>query len=136
MMAVHLLLLLIHTPHHVFAIVVGGEAVGGIGIHPKSGIERKNAELGYWIGEPFWGQGIVSAAVAQMLKYGFETFDIIRIFARPFEHNLASKRVLQKAGFLFEARLEKTLFKQGEYLDELIYAVRKPMIKEPQKPLL
>ncbi len=114
-----------HTPHHVMAIVINGEAVGGIGVHPKDDIECKNAELGYWIGQPFWGKGVVTAAVKQMIAYGFDNFDINRIFARPFEHNRGSQRVLEKAGFVFEARLEKTLFKNGELLDELIYAVRR-----------
>ncbi|UPL50069.1 GNAT family N-acetyltransferase [Hymenobacter sublimis] len=114
------------NPPHILAIEVAGEAVGGIGIHPRTNIERKNAELGYWLGEPFWGQGIITEAVRQMVDYGFRTFDITRIFARPFGTNLASQRVLEKAGFVLEARFENTFFKNGEFLDELIYAVRRP----------
>ena len=60
-----------------------------------------------------------------MVDYGFQHWDINRIFARPFGTNIASQRVLEKAGFVLEARLEKTIFKNGEYLDELIYAVRR-----------
>ncbi|TGE08185.1 GNAT family N-acetyltransferase [Hymenobacter fodinae] len=112
-------------PLHIFAIEVEGQAVGGIGIHPRTNIERKNAEMGYWLGEPFWGRGIITEAVKQLVAYGFQTFDINRIFARPFGTNLASQRVLQKAGFVLEASFEKTFFKNGEYYDELVYAVRR-----------
>jgi ribosomal-protein-alanine N-acetyltransferase len=112
-------------PIHIFAIEVDGEAVGGIGIHPQGDIQCKNAELGYWLAEPFWGQGIVTRAVRQMVDFAFENYDISRVFARPFETNIASQRVLEKAGFQFEARFEKTLFKDGEFLDELFYAVRR-----------
>ncbi|SNC66989.1 Protein N-acetyltransferase, RimJ/RimL family [Hymenobacter gelipurpurascens] len=113
------------NPVHIFAIEVDGRAVGGIGIHPGSNIERKNAEMGYWLAEHFWGRGIITEAVKQLVAYGFQTFDINRIFARPFGTNLASQRVLEKAGFVLEARFEKTFFKNGEYLDELVYAVRR-----------
>ncbi len=113
------------SPTNIFAIDINGEAVGGIGIHPQDDIHCKNAELGYWIGEPFWGKGIISKAIPQILNYGFKTFDINRIFARPFHTNIGSQKVLEKAGFKLEAKIEKSLFKHGEYLDELIYAVRK-----------
>lgn len=113
------------SPTHIFAIDINGEAVGGIGLHPQDDIHCKNAELGYWLGEPFWGQGIISQAIPQMLNYGFKTFDITRIFARPYNTNIGSQKVLEKAGFKLEATIENSLFKNGEYLDELIYAVRK-----------
>ncbi|HPH83358.1 MAG TPA: GNAT family protein, partial [Flavobacteriales bacterium] len=107
---------------YLMAIEVEGEAVGGIGIHRQSDIMRKNAELGYWLAEPFWGKGITSQAVQKMVEYAFNTFDINRIYARPFGTNTASQRVLEKSGFTLEARIEKNIFKKGEYLDELIYA--------------
>ncbi len=112
-------------PTEIFAIEVNGEAAGGIGLHQQADIQIKNAEMGYWLGEPYWGNGIMTRAIQQMVDYGFETFDITRIFARPFGTNLASQRVLEKAGFILEGRFEKTLFKNGEYLDELFYAVRR-----------
>lgn len=117
-----------HDPVRIFAIEVEGTAAGGIGLHPQSDIHRKNAELGYWLAEPFWGRGIVTGAVRQMVQYGFDNFDIDRIFARPFGTNIASQKVLEKAGFVLEARLEKTLYKDGKYLDEMIYGIRR--IKE------
>ena len=106
-------------------IEINGEASGGIGLHLQSDIHKKNAELGYWLAEPHWGKGVMSKAVKQMIDYGFKTFEIERIFARPFGTNIGSKKVLDKAGFILEGKFEKTLFKNGEYFDELIYAVRK-----------
>jgi ribosomal-protein-alanine N-acetyltransferase len=114
-----------NTPTNIFAIDINGEACGGIGIHPQEDVHRKNAELGYWLAEPFWGNGIVARAIVQIVEYGFMNFDIIRIFARPYGTNTASQRVLEKAGFTLEGKFEKTLFKNGEFKDELIYAVRR-----------
>lgn len=113
------------SPLHIFAIDVNNHAAGGIGLHPQSDIYCKNAELGYWLAEHYWGKGIVSMAIEKMVNYGFDTFNITRIFARPFGSNLASQRVLEKAGFTLEARFNNTLFKNGEYVDELVYAIRR-----------
>ena len=60
-----------------------------------------------------------------MIDHGFMNFDITRIFARPFGTNASSQRVLEKTGYKLEARFEKTLFKNGEFIDELIYAIRR-----------
>ncbi|MCB2410306.1 GNAT family N-acetyltransferase [Hymenobacter lucidus] len=114
-----------HTPQRVFAIEVDGQAAGGIGIHPQTDIQCKNAELGYWLAQPFWGRGIVTEAIRQVVAYGFATFDITRIFARPYGTNIGSQRALEKAGFVLEGRFAQTLFKNGEFLDELVYAVRR-----------
>ena len=108
-------------PAKVFAIEVNGNAVGSIGIFPQTDIHEKNAEMGYWLAEEYWGKGIMLKAIQEIVDYGFQTFDIIRIFARPFSTNLKSQRVLEKAGFVCEARLKKALFKNGEFMDELIY---------------
>lgn len=113
------------NPIHIFAIDVGGEACGGIGIHPQTDIHRRNAELGYWLAEHHWGKHIISRAIPQMIVFGFKTYDIDRIFARPFSNNPASQRVLEKTGFKLECKLEGTIFKNGEILDELIYSVRR-----------
>ncbi len=113
------------NPIHIFAIEVNGEAVGGIGIHPQTDIFKKNAELGYWLAEPFWGQKIITNAVKQMVDFGFSTYDIERIFARPFGTNAASKKILENNNFVLEACFEKALFKNEEYLDDLVYAIRR-----------
>ena len=114
-----------NTPVHVMAIEIDGKAAGGIGIHPQGDVQCKNAEMGYWLAEPYWGKGVITRAIPQMIDYGFANFDITRIFARPFGSNLASQRVLEKTGFILEARFEKTFFKNGQFEDELIYAVRR-----------
>lgn len=113
------------NPTNIFAIEVDGKAVGGIGIHPASDVESYNAEMGYWLAEAYWGKGIITAAIQEMVAYGFQNFEINRIFARPFGTNLASQKVLQKAGFELEAVLKNTFFKNGEFQDEMIYAIRK-----------
>ena len=112
-------------PVSIFAIDINGQASGGIGLHPQTDIQCKNAELGYWLAQPYWGKGIITKAILQMVDYGFTTFDINRIFARPFGINTGSQKALQKAGFILEAKFEKTFFKNGTYHDELVYAVRR-----------
>jgi len=113
-----------NNPVNVFAIEVNGEAAGAIGIFPQSDIHEKNAEMGYWLAEPFWGKGIITRAIGEIVEYGFKTFDIAQIFARPFSINPASQRVLEKAGFTCEARLKNAIYKNGNYMDELIYVIR------------
>jgi len=81
--------------------------------------------LGYWLAESYWGKGIITQAIRAIVDYGFETFEIDRIFARPFGSNIASQKVLEKVGFILEARLIKTIWKNGRYEDELIYAKRR-----------
>jgi len=118
-----------HDPMQILAIDIGGMASGAIGIHPQSDIHRLNAELGYWLAEPFWGKGIMTVAIQQMVRYAFSHFPVERIFARPFGSNIASQRVLQKAGFVLEARFQNTLIKNGVYEDELVYGIRKIMVE-------
>jgi RimJ/RimL family protein N-acetyltransferase len=114
------------TPAHILAIDINGAAVGGIGLHQQTDIFSKNAELGYWLAQPFWGKGIATEAVERIVVYGFNTFGFNRIFARPFGTNLASQKVLEKAGFILEGRFRDTIFKNGQYYDELVYAIRAP----------
>lgn len=112
-------------PIHLFAIDIDGKAIGGIGIHPQDDIHRNNAELGYWLAEPFWGQGIISNAIKQIVDFAFTTYDINRVFAIPFETNIASQKVLVKNNFILEGKFDKVLLKNGELLDELVYAIRR-----------
>ncbi len=118
-----------HDPLQIKAIVLNGEVIGSIGVHQLSDIYSKSAEMGYWIAEDFWGRGIVPLAIKEMLQYGFTTFDIDRIFARTTHTNLASQQVLKKAGFIFEAELKGTIFKNKEYFDELIFGFRKNQLR-------
>ena len=114
-----------NNPPNIFAIEINGHATGGIGLHPQHDIHCKNAELGYWLAEPYWGKGIITHAIKQIVAYGFKTFEIDRIFARPFGNNIGSQKALKKSGFVLEGKFDKALYKNGEYLDELIYAIRK-----------
>lgn len=107
----------------VFAIEVEQKAVGSIGIIPQQDIYRKNAEIGYWLAEPFWNRGIMSEALLEVVKYTFATFDINRIFAGIFEYNKPSMRILEKAGFELECVHRKSLYKQNQFYDEYIYVL-------------
>lgn len=107
------------------AIVVKGTCVGAIGLLPQTDIHRCNVELGYWIGEAYWGQGIVTEAVNYMIQYTFEEFDVLRIYAGVFEGNIGSQNVLKKAGFTLESIIPKGVIKNGVLLDEHIYSILK-----------
>lgn len=114
-----------YNPAQVFAITIDNKAIGGIGIYPQTDISRMNAEIGYWLGETFWNKGIITKCIPKIVEYGFSTFDIDRIFARPFGTNIASQKALEKCGFIFEGRFKNTWIKNNERFDELIYAIRK-----------
>ena len=120
-----------HHPAGVCAIEVDGIPCGSIGIFPQTDVHRKNAEMGYWLAEEYWGKGIATAAVKQIIVFGFQTFDINRIFARPFSTNLDSQRVLEKAGMILEARLKQSIVKNGRYLDEFIYSILRSIPDAP-----
>lgn len=113
------------SSHRIFAIIVDNEACGAIGLHPQSDVSIKNAELGYWLCEPYWGKGIITRAIVEIVDYGFQNLPIDRIFARPFGSNIPSQRVLEKSGFLLEARFKDTFWKNEKYEDELVYGLRK-----------
>jgi len=105
-----------------FCIEVNSSASGGIGIRLGQDVHRHTAELGYWLGEKFWGRGIITEAVTAFTDFCFDNFQLRRIYAEPFANNPASARVLEKAGFLFEARLKSNVIKDGKLLDSLLYA--------------
>lgn len=109
----------------IFAITLNNIPIGSIGLHLQSDILRKNAEIGYWLSEEYWKKGIALTAINEMVQFGFNTLDVVRIFARVFGNNIPSQKLITKAGFTLEAKFEKTIYKNGEYLDELIYAIRK-----------
>ena len=105
-----------------FCIEVEGEAVGGIGLHPGQDVNRLTAELGYWLGEAYWGRGIATAAVRAVVRHGFDTLPLNRIEAYVYANNPASARVLEKTGFEYEGRLRRSVIKDGQVLDSLLYA--------------
>ena len=106
-----------------FAIATRAEAIGGIGFNLQEDIYRRSAEIGYWIGEPYWNRGIATLAVGAAAKYAFDNFDLVRLYATVFEWNPASARVLEKNGFKLEGRLEKSVIKDGKTIDSLQYAL-------------
>lgn len=105
-----------------FAIEVGGQAAGGIGLMPRTGVFRRTAEFGYWLGEGFWGQGIASEAAMAVAGHGLDALDFARLEAGVFAWNPASMRVLEKAGFVKEGVLRRSVLKDGELIDRVLYA--------------
>ena len=120
------------SPQTNFAIVVNGEAVGGIGLVLNSDIYRCSAEIGYWLGEAFWGRGVMTEAVRALTQWAFDNFNLSRIYAGVLEWNPALIRVLEKAGYQFEGRLRKAVVKQDLVMDELVYSVVNDNDKEPR----
>lgn len=110
-----------NPPTH-FAIVVQ-EAVGGIGFALQSDIARGSAEIGYWLSASHWNKGVMSAAVRAVTDYAFARFLLTRVFAVPYSTNIASHRVLEKAGYVREGVLRRSAIKDGTVLDQVVYAM-------------
>lgn len=113
-----------------FAITAGGSLAGSIGVFRCGNIHFRTAEMGYYLGQAYWGKGIGTEAVRQTCRYVFEHTDILRIFAEPFACNLASCRVLEKAGFQYEGTLRSNAVKNGRVLDMKLYALVR---EEPER---
>ena len=107
---------------YAFAITVNDKVIGSIGVFRKDNIHRQTAEMGYYVSEAYWGQGIATCAVREVCTYIFENTDMIRIFAEPFAYNACSCRVLEKTGFVCEGTLRKNAVKNGVVLDMKMYA--------------
>lgn len=114
----------IDPPEHM-AIIVDGKVAGGIGSKRKEDVYRKTMEIGYFLGESYWGRGITTLAVKQFADYMFRTFDINRIIAPVFDFNIASQRVLEKVGFRKEATMIKSVIKNNVFRNEILYALLK-----------
>jgi [ribosomal protein S5]-alanine N-acetyltransferase len=110
-------------PETAFAIANADEAIGGISFHIQPDVYSRSAEIGYWLGEPFWGKGIATAAVKAVTEYAFAHHDLVRLYAGVFEWNPASMRVLEKAGYVLEGRMRKGVFKDGKLIDQLMYSI-------------
>ena len=105
-----------------FAIEFGGEAIGGVGFKQGIDISRLSMEIGYWLGEPFWGRGFATRAVTATSDWAFDHYKVVRLFATTFAHNTASMRVLERSGFQREGILRRSAIKGGVILDQVMYA--------------
>lgn len=110
-------------PTKIFAIIAEDNAIGSVGVFPDADIHRKNAVIAYWVAEPYWGKGVATKAIQLIVEYGFKTFDVTRIYAKPFGGNIGSHKALGHAGFVREAVLKGAIYKNGNYLDEYIYSL-------------
>ena len=108
------------------AIVAGGGAVGCVSLCRGKGVLCRSAELGYWLAPAYWGKGIMTEAVRRICVYTFAETDIVRIYAEVFSPNRASQRVLEKCGFCKEGVKRRSVFKNGEFFDSVMYALLKP----------
>lgn len=106
-------------------VEVEGEAAGSISVLFKHDVNRRSAEIGYFLGQRFWGRGITTAAVGALTEYAFANFDLCRLYAVVFASNAASARVLEKAGYELEGRLRKSITKDGQTMDALLFAMVK-----------
>ena len=112
------------SPVTFFAITVNGEAVGGIGYTLHDDVERVSAEIGYWLGSSFWGQGIMTSALSAVTRYAFqEHADLRRIYAVPYVSSGASIRVLGKVGYQLEGRMRQSAIKDGKITDQFLYSI-------------
>jgi len=118
---------LIHACHQDietnFVIAKEKEMIGAIGINLQEDVSRFSAEIGYWIGEPFWGKGITTRALKVFTEFAFKNFNLNRIYANVFEGNAASEKVLLKAGYRKEAILKKAVYKEKKFIDQFIYTI-------------
>jgi ribosomal-protein-alanine N-acetyltransferase len=113
------------SPRTMLAVATRSEAIGSIGLSLGQDVHRYTAELGYWLAEPWWGRGITTLAVRAMVEYAFGELGLRRVHAEPFAPNLASARVLEKAGFSLEGRMRASAHKDGSTVDQLLYAIVK-----------
>jgi RimJ/RimL family protein N-acetyltransferase len=121
------------TPETSFAIASDGRAIGGIGFVLGHDVERVSAEIGYWLGESFWRRGIATEALIAITDYAITTHRLTRLFAVPFAWNIASCRVLEKAGYELEGRLRRSAIKDGHITDQLQYAFIAPESDRPRR---
>ena len=105
-----------------FALTVEGQAVGVIGLTMQTDINRLSAEIGYWLGVSHWGKGIATAAVRSLTAWSIDQLGFVRLFATPLVRNMASCRVLEKAGYVREGTMRKSAMKDGQVLDQELYA--------------
>jgi RimJ/RimL family protein N-acetyltransferase len=114
---------LTETPIRSFAVASEKEAIGGIGLEFGMDVHSQTAELGYWLAEPYWGRGIMTNAVSCYTEFSLQHYDLLRIFAEPYANNYASRRVLEKSGYILEGIKRMSVIKDGKVLDQALYGV-------------
>ncbi|MDZ5725656.1 GNAT family N-acetyltransferase [Acetobacterium carbinolicum] len=107
------------------AVVIDDLASGSISLLMQEDVSSKSGELGFWLGEPFWGKGIMTQAIKQVCENAFAESDVVRIYARPFSENQKARRTLEKAGFELEGVFRKSICKNGVIQDSCMYALTK-----------
>jgi ribosomal-protein-alanine N-acetyltransferase len=109
------------TPPSHLAITLDGLPIGGIGFDRLADLARLTAEIGYWLGEAYWGRGLAPEALRLATDYAFARFDFVRLQAGVLDCNPRSRRVLEKAGYTLEARLAQSAVKDGVVIDRWLY---------------
>ncbi len=102
-----------------FAIIIDNKVIGSVSLE---NIDLHKAELGYWLGRKYWGQGIMTEAVKMVTHFGFHKLELKRIYARAVVHNKASQKVLEKNGFSYEGLLRKDFYRNGKTFHTKLYA--------------
>ena len=122
------------TPKINFAIcTTDGTLAGGIGLILGTDVEHRNWEMGYWLGEPFWGQGLATDAATAFSRWVFKAFpEVVRLQCQIFETNLGSQRVAAKAGFTYEGNLRKAVEKNGQIMDLVVFSLLREEVEEWQ----
>ena len=111
-------------PRTYCALALADQAIGGIGYTLHQDVERISAEVGYWLGTTFWGRGIMIAALRAVTAYAFhQHHELRRIYAVPYAWSMASAHVLEKAGYRLEGRMRQSAIKDGQVIDQLLYAI-------------
>ena len=108
---------------YAFAITARGRVVGSLTIYRQQNVHTHSGELGYYIAQECWGQGLATSAIGQACRLVFAQSDLLRIFAQPFGYNTASCRALEKAGFTHEGTLRQHAVKNNRVLEVELYAL-------------
>ncbi len=114
------------SPVTEFAIDMNGESIGAAGIILKDDVYLDNGEIGYWTGQEYWGKGIGTWVVGELVRIAFDELNLYRVYAEVFENNIASARVLEKNGLIKEAVLRNAIIKNGVRQNLNIYSIINP----------
>ena len=120
------------TEAAVFAVTLTetGELVGAIGLVINEAC--RSAEIGYWIGVPFWNRGYGTEAARELIRYGFDELDLHRVFAHHFSNNPASGRIMEKIGMRYEGRMRDAFVKWDEFVDTVHYAILRTDLEDKE----